>query len=367
MTDLEKITELRHQLHREPELSMQEKKTMETLKAFLRDNTSLEITDCGNWFYCRREGTGEPIAFRADMDALPIEEDLEIPHCSQNRGISHKCGHDGHSAALCGLALALENSAAEREVYLIFQPGEEIGAGGSACAELLKEKGIREVYAAHSRSGFSEGAVVLKEGLTQPASEGLRICFEGKTAHASEPENGISPMPALGDLIRTAGELSAKPEEEELALCTIVYVHAGAPDYGIAAGQGELAVTLRAEREERMLAMERKLRDEAEKAAERDGLKVSFEVSDYFPETRNHAQCLDKIRQAARELGVPVLESEEIWRASEDFGYYTKNCQGAIFYVGNGEDYPPLHTLEFDFNDKNLSTIAQIFLKLALS
>ena len=216
------ITQLRHNLHQHPELSMQEKETMKILQTFLRENTSLEIHIRDGWFYALKKGlascpsTGsnaglnrtEPIAFRADfradMDALPIPESIKLPYESQNEGISHKCGHDGHCAVLCGLALELDSRETDRDVYLIFQPGEEIGAGARQCAELIREKGITEIYAMHNLGGYPEGSLVYRRGLTQPASEGLRICLTGKTSHASAPEKGNNPAGAVASIVQYA-------------------------------------------------------------------------------------------------------------------------------------------------------------------
>ncbi len=165
--NLEKITQLRHELHMYPELSMQESGTLKIIRQFLRENTSLQVADCGGWCYAVKRGTtgkagsgllpdvqpGEKngrqgrkkIAFRADMDALPIMEKEDLPYHSRNRGVSHKCGHDGHCAALCGLALELDQMETENDVYLIFQPGEETGQGALLCRDLLKKEGISTV------------------------------------------------------------------------------------------------------------------------------------------------------------------------------------------------------------------------------
>lgn len=140
------------------------------------------------------------VAFRADMDALPIEEGIELSYASERPGVSHKCGHDGHCAALCGLALELEGRETDRPVYFIFQKAEEIGGGGELAAELIEEKGIREVYAFHNLSGYPEKAVVYRRGLTQPASEGMKILFFGRQSHASAPEEGINPSEVIGDV-----------------------------------------------------------------------------------------------------------------------------------------------------------------------
>lgn len=143
--NLQKIVELRHILHRNAELSLHEAETDRILRDFLRRNTSLEIVERDGWFYAVKQGakaadtadTADAIAFRADMDALPIQEGIDLPYASEHPGVSHKCGHDGHCAALCGLALELEHRRTDRSLYFIFQKAEEIGAGGAPAAELI--------------------------------------------------------------------------------------------------------------------------------------------------------------------------------------------------------------------------------------
>lgn len=364
--NLKKITELRHLLHRCPELSLQEENTIRILKTFLQEHTSLEIIEREGWFCAVKRGTSgkAPAAFRADMDALPMEEGISLPYGSENPGAAHKCGHDGHMAVLCGLALELDQMPAERTVYLIFQPGEEIGQGGARCAELIVEKGITEIYAFHNRSGFPEKSVVYRRGLTQPASEGLLIHLQGITSHASEPEEGRNPSVAIAELALYSQELAARLRDG-ITMCTIVGMKSGTDDFGIAAGDGHISFTLRAEKEPLMKQMERELLDRAAELAERDGLHLRSEVRDYFPETANHDCAVDRVIRSAETLGLQLIEMQEIWRGSEDFGYYLRKCPGAIFYIGSGESYPPIHTREYDFNDRILETAADMFLALA--
>ena len=414
--DLDKIISLRHTLHRCPELSMQEKKTAAILQQFLHDNTSLAVCPRDGWFYAVKKsapGTSAPIAFRADMDALPIPETIELPHGSQNEGVSHKCGHDGHCAALCGLALALDQMETTRDVYLIFQPGEEIGAGALVCRDLITEKGISEIYAFHNLGGYPEGSLVYREGLTQPASEGLRICLTGKTSHASAPEKGNNPAGVLAEIVLAAQNLNVFPQSapeaesqrhaiataaleppqsaddhqqsadhrpqpadhqsqptddhpQSMRLCTITGIRLGDGDFGISPGEGEVCMTLRAEAESDMENMEETiLRFARDKAAEA-GLEMQYSIHDRFPETRNHDVCLNRVLDAAGRIPLkkPAIPMRELWRASEDYGYYLKNCPGAMFYIGNGEDYPALHTTGYDFNDRILETAVNLFLEL---
>ncbi|MBR1672191.1 MAG: amidohydrolase [Fretibacterium sp.] len=362
---LRKIVELRHELHAHPELSLREGGTKRRLMDFIEDNTTLAVVDCGKWFYAAHyvEGT-EAVAFRADMDALPIPESLPtLPWASACPGVSHKCGHDGHSAALCGLGLELERVSHPRSVYLFFQHAEETGQGGQECAALLRERHIAEVYAFHNRSGYPEGSVVVRPGLCQCASRGLTVRMEGRRAHASEPEMGLNPSFALAALVSHIEHLLEEPHEG-LLLCTVVNIAAGQKDFGISAGEGEVSMTLRADREAEMGALEAAIRDRAAQLARDAGLEVSFQVADPFPETVSDAACSGRVAAAAERLGRPLLRMEAPWRASEDFGWYTREVPGAIFYIGNGENYPALHTPGYDFNDVILEAAVDMFLEI---
>lgn len=364
----ETMIHLRHELHRHPELSLQETWTKKHLMEFLAGHTDLILTDCGSWFYGVKYATegsrsAAPIAFRADFDALPIAEASDASYASACAGISHACGHDGHSAALCGLALELTGRRPSRDVYLIFQHGEEIGAGGKECAQLITEKKIGEVYAFHNLSGYPEGAVVVRKGLTQPASRGLTIRLEGKTSHAASPEQGRNPAFGIAEVALYLQTLLQQPHKG-MVLGTVVNIAVGTKDFGVSAGSGELSVTLRAEYEAELDELEQRLREKTEAVCAAFQLRAGYEISDPFPETRNDTACLEKVRAAAASLGREVIDMKELWRASEDFGYYTKRCPGAMFYLGNGENYASLHTKEYDFNDRNLMPAVELFLAI---
>ena len=373
---LEQVISLRHTLHQYPELSMQETETMKTLQDFLRDNTSLEIHKREGWFYALKKSSvplknsgnnPKPIAFRADMDALPIPETIRLSYASEHCGISHKCGHDGHCAALCGLALELSGRDLDRDIYLIFQPGEEIGTGAQRCVELIREKGITEIYAFHNLGGYPEGSLVYRKGLTQPASEGLRIRLVGKSSHASAPEKGNNPAGTIAKVVQYARNLVDPTEKDRpMRLCTITGIRLGDGDFGISPGEGEICMTLRAEVEAEMEEMEKTVLAYASRTAKEAGQEMTYSIHDYFPETRNHDACLDQVLDTARKNKIPAIPMRELWRASEDFGHYLKECPGAMFYIGNGEDYPSLHTAEYDFNDRILETAVNLFVGLAI-
>lgn len=371
-SDWEAVLTLRHTLHAHPELSGQETETKKRLMEFIQQHTHLKVVDRGRWFYALyepKEQNGQPpIGFRADMDALPMPEARDLPYGSTAGCVAHKCGHDGHSSALAALALLLEkDKAIHRPVYLIFQSAEETGKGGKACADFVQAAGLGEVYAFHNLSGYPENAVMVRDGLTQCASKGLTFRLVGKRAHAGTPEEGNSPAPALAKLTLFARDLVPKTsaDSDKTLLLTLVGLNVGGKDFGIAPGEGEVSFTLRADEEDDLAALERQLRQEAARLADADGLQLTVTEADPFPATVNHKACAEKVRQAARDLGLQLAPMAKPWRPSEDFGWYLKVCPGAMFYVGNGETWPAPHHPQYDFNDRILATPAKVFLRLA--
>lgn len=366
--NLEKIIELRHELHKNPELSLHETNTIKTIRAFLTGNTSLSVEERDGWLFAVKKGNAPSsggIAFRADLDALPIDETGSgLPYESASKGISHKCGHDGHAAALCGLALELDNTETEKSVYLIFQGAEEIGEGAKKIVPFLKKKDIREIYAFHNLPGYPEGELVYRRELSQPASEGLSIGFQGKPSHASAPEEGANPAALIAGTVLQIQKLLDRPHEG-MVQGTVVGMEAGSGDFGISPGEGTLMLTLRAENEQEMKMLEEEILAYVQEGADAANIRIGFQRSDYFPETRNHERAIEKVLAAADRLSLPHHEMESLWRASEDFGYYLKECEGAIVYIGAGEEWPALHTAGYDYNDNIPETAVDLFLALA--
>lgn len=362
--DIARIIALRHELHRYPELSNHEQHTKERLMAFFKEHTHLTLSDRGAWFYAFCPGTcpeKAPIAFRADMDALPMEESIALPHGSTVPGVAHKCGHDGHSAALAGLGLLLEQCPPPQDTYLIFQHAEEIGAGGEECSRLLKEKSVGQVFACHNWSGFPKGSVVLRSGTSMYASEGITLHFMGIPAHASRPEDGVNPAHAVSELTLKLLSHAGTPDPFTGALATVVQIDIGSKNFGMSASAGSLSCTLRAKTTEVLRELSNWLLEEAGSLAAQYGLTVSFSEQDVFPAVVSDAGCCARVKQAAKALGCPVQYLTEGIRSSEDFGWYTEAIPGAMFFYGNGENYPQIHTREYDFPDDALSCIAALF------
>ena len=365
--NLKLVKQLRHELHQHPELSNEEAWTKQYLIDFLKKHTKLEIIEHDKWFYAAyRAGEGKQnIAFRADFDALPMDEGIELPYGSQFPGKAHKCGHDGHSASLAGFALEVDQKGADKNIFLLFQHAEETGDGAVECVSFIEENKIEEIFAYHNMSGMAFKSVNVIDGTCQFASKGMTIHFEGSPAHASQPETGVNPSYAIAKLIHAIPEFTSSDNNKGLVLCTVVQIDVGERAFGMSASKGDLLLTIRAYYEEELDKLQRNLEDLANAQAEEYGMKVSFTYNDEFPETYNYKESNDKVRAVCKEKGMELVEMKEAWRASEDFGHYTKVTKGAMIYIGNGFEHPPIHTYEYDFKDDIIETAVELFKGLA--
>lgn len=360
---LDKAVSLRHELHAHPELSGVETWTKSRLMQFLRSNTTrLSLVDRGAWFYAAyKSGTSRPaIAFRADFDAIAVDETIDLPYGSRFPGVAHKCGHDGHSAVLCALAMEVDAAAADRDVFFIFQHAEENGAGARECAPLVDEQHIAEIYGFHNMPGIPQGTVALRRGTMNCASAGMAVHFVGAPAHASLPETGRNPALAIADIVRLLPDLIRPGKNKGLVLCTVIQIDVGEPAFGVAASEGKLLLTCRGQYEEEMNALVDAVENKARELAERDGLKVDFAFHDVYPATVNSEAGVDRIIAACEGLGISVQEMEEPMRSSEDIGYFFKRTTGALFLMGAG-DRPPIHTSGYDFLDDLIAPAVAVF------
>lgn len=383
---IEKIMELRRQLHRIPEHSMQEVKTKQMLMDFLKSHTALEIVDRGAWFYAVKRADDRvttendktfhvsevvakipeqmteykpPIAFRADMDAV----------CGKDGKPGHFCGHDGHSSVLCGLGLYLDSrkDPLAQDVYLIFQPAEEIGKGAELCRSLIKEKHIGEIYGFHNIPGKPLGTVLVKDGTFACASTGLEIHMTGTPSHAAYPEAGRNPGYALAGLLLQIEELTKQFNETKgFVRMTLIGMKLGSENYGVAASDGYLRLTVRSEGEQVFREYLAEIRKLAEVMAQKEALELSIKEIERFPSTDNHAEQVQKIRACAASHQIPYIELPEPMRWSEDFGWYLQEIKGAFFGIGDGEDYAQLHTEHFEFPDSILETAVTMFAGLCV-
>ena len=371
--DLMELIEFRRELHRHPELSGEEVETASKIAAALKPLSPTRILtglgghgvaavfDSGN--------DGPTVLFRAELDELPIEERNDIAWASQISGKSHVCGHDGHMTMLLALGRMISRQPVARgRVILMFQPAEEDGSGAKAVVADPAYQDIQAdwAFAIHIEPGRPFGYVSTCAGLINCASLGLKIKLCGKTAHAADPEDGISPAQAVAELIPALDVLGQGGSlDDDFRLVTITHVKIGEPSFGVAPGDGEIFATLRTAGDKGMGRLETVARTLAITAAEKFGLCVDFEVCNNFAASINDpdayavaTKAMDAIDVAHGDAGVPM-------RASEDFGVFGWNAKAAMLCLGPGEDYAALHNPDYDFPDDLISIGSAIFERIA--
>jgi metal-dependent amidase/aminoacylase/carboxypeptidase family protein len=193
----------------------------------------------------------------------------------------------------------------------------------------------------------------------------MRIALTGRTAHASTPDQGISPMPAVSRLMPALAALgSAKSPGEDLAMATVTHARLGEPAFGVAPGYAEIWATLRTLTDARMAALAAQAEGVARNAAAQAALAVAIDYADVFLHCENDPEATAQLRHALEAEGVPHGSRGLPMRASEDFGRFGKDARAALFLLGAGEDHPGLHNPDFDFPDALIAVGARVFMRI---
>lgn len=368
---MRKSSELRKLLHRAPELSGQEKTTSSTIVTFLQDcKPDTLITGIGGYGIAaefRGKHTGPKVMIRCELDALPIPESLDMPYRSEIKGVSHKCGHDGHMAIVSGLAEHLHLKRPDRgSVVLLFQPAEETGEGAE---RVLNDPKFDEVLpdfilALHNLPGYPLGQVIIGSGPFASSSSGLKIHLRGKTSHAAEPKAGNSPALAVAQLIQV---LSSIPQFytslHESAQVTVVYAKVGEIAFGTSPGEGDVMVTLRSHTQEMMKLLNDRVASIARSTADMFGLEITITPTEPFPPTVNDSRIVKLIEEAAGKLEMSIHQMSHPFAWSEDFGHFTSQFKGTLFGLGAGKDHPALHHPDYDFPDDLIDPGVSLFIE----
>ena len=363
------LREIRRQLHRYPELSGSEAETARRLESFLRDcHPQLLLNGIGGHGVAAVFDSGQAgpsVLFRADMDALPIDESGDFPHVSTVRGVSHKCGHDGHMAILLGLAAILgKEKVRSGKAILLFQPAEETGEGARKVLSDEKFAALRPDYAfaLHNLPGFPKEQIVCKAGPFTAAVKSLIIRLHGRTAHAGQPETGLNPAFAIESILGLCRKMTLLEEDHpDFAVITPVFVELGEKAYGVSAGYGEVHLTLRTWTVTDMERLCKKFTRRVEQIAESENIAFKTEWLQEFETCRNDPSSVELVRQAAADNGLSYIEKQTPFRWGEDFGFFTQRFQGAIFGLGAGKDVPPLHDQQYDFPDDIIMAGSHMF------
>ena len=327
---IQKAIDLQRKLHRIPEASGCERETKKTLIGFLNAESDLEIIDRGKWFYA---------------DGKPF----------------HGCGHDGHSSVMAALAASVKGKKLGKNLFFLFQHAEETGAGGAECCEIFDREKIDAIYGFHNCPGFPAGTVLLLHDTFACASKGLILRFEGSQTHAAHPENGRNPIFPMAAFFEGWQTLTDPQNYGGPVLATPVCFTAGSRSFGVAAGSGEIDLTLRAWYDADLEKLVRLCTETAGKLSDEAGIRLSVSEQDVFPATRNAPALYEKVKTAAQEAGLSTLTPAEPFRWSEDFGRYSARCPAFFCGIGAGEDANGLHTPDYRWHDEVTDAAIRLF------
>lgn len=367
--ELAPVVALRRHLHAHPELSGHEHQTAARVVEFLAPlHPDRVITGLGGTGIVATFDSGVPgpsLLFRSELDALPIVELGVDEHGSTCQGVSHKCGHDGHTAILCGLAQRLAaRRPATGMVHLLFQPAEEDGTGAASVLADPAFDAIRpdRGFAIHNMPGFPMHAFVVKAGSITAAVRSIVVRFAGRTAHASEPEKGENPSLAIADFLRGCDAINVNDvSDRDFCLITPVHVSIGSPAYGVSAGDGEVHLTIRTVANDGLASLQQRIEALAASLAERDRLRLSVETVEDFFANMNDAGTTEIARRAAAACGFDIISPELGLRGGEDFGLFSERFPCCMVLLGSGEDYHPIHNPHYDFRDELIATGVRFF------
>ena len=352
----------RHALHRIPELELELPKTQSYLKKALAGLSCQVFSPFGSalcaWFDF---GAQEAIAFRADMDALPISEKTGAAYASTHPGCMHACGHDGHMAIVLELARRLDAKKNLRHnVLLIFQPGEESPGGARAICDtgVLQAHKVKAVFGLHLWPGLEAGKVFSRRNELMARASEVTVDLYGKSAHIAKAAEGVDSLMAGAEFYTRAMEMERQIPAYHFRLLKFGKFHSGTVRNALSA-HTHLEGSLRAFQDEIFEAMAQKLRDIAADVEKTYGCTVNLHLAEGYPAVLNPDGIYDAVMAAA-----PVCELPEPSMTAEDFSWYQKTVGGMFFFLGLG-DTPALHADTFDFDEGILLAGADFFEQLA--
>ncbi len=335
----------RREIHKHPELSFEEYKTTDFILSVLKDIDGIKITrPCKTGLIATLIGAkpGRTIALRADIDALPIEEKTGLSFSSQNKGIMHACGHDGHTAMqLAALKiLAQEQSRLAGEVRFIFQHAEELPPGGAEEMEKAGVmKGVDEVYGLHLSSLFPTGVFGIRQGYLTSATDRFDITIHGKGGHSAYPESVVDPVVIAGEVITALQTIVSRSiKAVEPAVLSICMVNGGSA-YNIIPDTVTLTGSTRTFSDETRKSLPERINKISSSIAEAHGGKAEVVFSLGYASVVNDKILTENSRNIVeRTFGKDAVLDIDPLMPGEDFSALEKNCPGFFIELGAGSN-----------------------------
>ncbi len=365
----------RRHLHAHPELMYDVHGTAafvaERLREFGCDEvaTGLGRTGVVGVIKGRKPASGDlkVIGLRADMDALPIEEETNLPYASKTPGKMHACGHDGHTAMLLGAARYLaETRNFAGDAVVIFQPAEEGGAGADAMIKdgLMERFKIEQVYGMHNGPGLPVGSFALRPGPIMAATDAIDIRIEGVGGHAARPHKCIDSVLVGAQLVTALQSIVSRTVDPlDSAVISVCEFHAGNAR-NVIPQIAELKGTVRTLTPEVRDLVEQRVREVVAGVAQQTGARIDLVYERGYPVTVNHPEQTDIATRIASDVaGAANVHAVPPMMGAEDFAYMLEARPGAFIFVGNG-DSAGLHHPAYNFNDEAIVYGTSYWVKL---
>ena len=373
---IEEFIGLRRDIHRHPELAYEEHRTSALVADKLRQWGYSVTTGLGGTGVVGQlvRGTGKVrIGLRADMDALPIEENNGLAWSSCKPGLMHACGHDGHTAMLLAAAqmLALQTSWSGT-LNLIFQPAEEGGGGALRMMQdgLFEQFPCDSIYAMHNMPGFPQGQLVFRNGPTMASSDYMSITLQGQGGHGAMPHRANDPLVAAASLIMALQTVvSRNVDPLQPAVVTVGSIQAGKAN-NVIPDTAQLEISVRALDPQVRVHMRQRLHELVQLQAQSYGVKAHIDWRDGYAVLVNDTQCTAQALQVARKHFAPeqIVDNGPMLTGSEDFAFMLERVPGCYLFIGNGTGQEPgacmVHNPAYDFNDHNIAIGAQYWVAL---
>lgn len=366
---------LRRDIHRNPEVAFNEFETTELILNRLKQKgikNVKRITKTGLYAVINGNKKGKCAALRADIDALPIQENTGLKFASKNPGIMHACGHDSHSAMVFGAALILNGLRNELNgsVKLIFQPAEEKNPGGASVLiknGILKNPKVDVIFGQHILPGKPAGKVGFYPGVMMASQDEIYITIKGKAGHGAKPQSAIDPIVIASQVVLALQTIVSRNTDPYEPIVITIGKFSGGTINNVIPDKVELAGTVR--------TLNEKLRKSTLKLIERTikgicssaGAGYEFKISPGYPELVNTSAETAFAENAAKEfLGKENVFPGEKFMFAEDFAYYLKKCPGSFYWIGAGNT-SGLHTSTLNLDEKLISQGAAFMAYLAIS